>query len=527
MERDWRFRSAGCLLSIALAPLVIAAADSRAPVCINCHAKETEAYLKSAMGNSIAPPTPLGAGHVANENTGVELSITERDGRMIHSLTAGGRAAEYPIAYEIGAGKIGYTYVVRVGDYLFESPASWYRKHGWDFSPGYGSMASPDFDRLVDSSCLFCHSGNAAFAGSDGRRFSGAALAAVSCERCHGPSGDHVRSPSAKNIVNPAKLAARARDSICEQCHLEGEHRLLNPGKTWQDYRPGDELEQTAVTYLLTRNNHEVRAVEQVEQLALSKCARSSAGKLWCGTCHNPHREAADRARQIRSVCQSCHPSVSKAAHAGVTECVSCHMPRLSADDIPHAATTDHRILRVAAPLPNGDAVGAEVSAWQEPPAPFRSRDLGMAAVVIGGTRGIASMHDSGIKILESLPAEQRDHDPQVLSALVSSALQQRDLDQAKTLARQAAELQPDSGFASLSLAIVLENSGDDRGAERQLLHTIDLDPSLQAPWMNLAFLYKRLGRERDQMALLDRYLKWNPQSIWLRQLKSMSAGQH
>jgi Tfp pilus assembly protein PilF len=76
-------------------------------------------------------------------------------------------------------------------------------------------------------------------------------------------------------------------------------------------------------------------------------------------------------------------------------------------------------------------------------------------------------------------------------------------------------------------LAIVLQNSGDDAAAERQFRHTIDLDPSLQPAWVNLAFLYKRLGRDRDEMELLDRYLKWNPQSIWLRQLKAMLADRH
>jgi len=513
-------------LFAVLSPLLLAATDSRAPVCINCHAKETEAYLKSPMGNSIAPPTPLAGGHVIGQQ-GAELSIRESDGRMIHLLAANGFTAEHAVAYEIGAGKIGYTYVVRIGDYLFESPASWYRKHGWDFSPGYGNMASADFDRLIDSSCLFCHSGNARFAGSDGRRFSGVALAPVSCERCHGPSEDHVRTPSSKNIVNPAKLPRRARDSVCEQCHLEGETRLLNPGKNWPDYRPGEELEHIAVTYLLTRGDREVRAVEQVEQLALSKCARASAGKLWCGTCHNPHREVTDRAREIRAICQGCHPTLSKAAHASVTECVSCHMPRLSADDIPHTASTDHRILRSPAPLPNGDTVGAEVSAWQDPPARFRARDLAVATLVIGGTHGITSLHDNGTKLLEALPAEQRDRDPAVLSSLVSVGLQRREWEQAKAYAVRTAEIQPDSGLSSLSLAIVLQNSGDDAGAERQLLHTIDLDPSLQPAWVNLSFLYKQLGREHDRVELLNRYLKWNPQSIWLRQLKAMLTEQH
>lgn len=512
------------LFSLFIFSTLLAAADTRVPVCINCHAKETEAYLKSPMGNSLAPPTLLDAGHITGKKPGIDISISQRDGRMIHSLTSGGLTAEHPVAYQIGAGKIGYTYMVRIGDYFFESPASWYRQHGWDTSPGYANMSSPDFDRLIDSACLFCHAGNAKFLGVDGRRYSGpAALAPIGCDRCHGPADDHVRQPSAKNIVNPAKLSGRARASICEQCHLEGETRLLNPGKSWQDFHPGEELERTAATYLLSRNNQEVRAVEQAEQLALSKCVRSSAGKLWCGTCHDPHGQAADRTVQIRGICRGCHSNLSKASHAAVTECVSCHMPRLAADDIPHTASTDHRIVRRPTPLPKVDNAEAEIMAWQDPPAEFRARNLAVASLVVGGTHGIQPLHDHGVKLLEALPTEQKERDPAVLSSLVSSGLQHREFDLAKAYARKAVEIQPDSGFASLSLAIVLQNSGDDAGAERQFLHTIDLDPALQPAWINLAFLYDKLGKRKEKLALLDRYLAWNPQSIWFRQLKQMS----
>ena len=506
------------------AATLFAATDDRTPVCASCHPKETAAFLKSAMGNSLAPPTPIAGAHVNGKSPGTEMSITERDGRMIHSLSVNGLTAEHPVAYQIGAGKIGYTYAVHIGDYLFESPVSWYRAHGWDPSPGYANMSSVYFDRLIDSQCMFCHSGNAKFIGSDGRKISGDALKPIGCDRCHGPSEEHVRQPSAKNIVNPAKLSGRARNSVCEQCHLEGETRLLNPGKTWQDYHPGEELERTAAIYLLTRNHQEVRAVAQPEQLAMSQCVRASGGKLWCGTCHNPHRETADRKAEIRGICRSCHATLSKASHTGVIECTSCHMPRLNADDIPHTASTDHRILRRPAPLPEGATYGAELAAWQDPPAQFRARDLAVASLIVGGTHGISSLHDSGAKMLEALPKEEKRNDPGVLSSLVSIGLQQRDFDQAKDYARRCLEAQPDSGFASLSLAIVLQNSGDDAAAERQFLHTIDLDPSLQPAWVNLVFLYDKQGRRADKQALLDRYLRWNPQNIWFRQLKAMAS---
>jgi len=479
------------------------------------------------MGNSLGPPSNLGPAKITHGAAGIEITVSDRDGRMIHSLSANGLEAEYPIAYQVGAGKIGHTYIVRVGNYLYESPASWYRQHGWDVSPGYQLMRTVDFDRLVQSACIFCHADNGKFLGSDQRRFSGIELKAIGCDRCHGPAEEHVRQPSAKNIVNPAKLARRARESICEQCHLEGETRVLNPGKTWEDFRPGDDFERTAVTYLLSQNGHNVKAVGQVEQLAQSKCVRASGGKLWCGSCHDPHGQTSDRAREIRDVCTSCHSTLSKPAHAAVTECVSCHMPRLSPDDIPHAASTDHRILRRPAPLMNPNAGEPEISAWQDPPAELRNRDMAVAGMVIGATHGLAPIRDKAIKLLEDLPQDVKNNDPAVLSSLIAIAFQQREGEKAKALARRATEVQPDSAFASLNLALALENGGDNAAAERQYLHTIDLDPSLQGAWTNLVLMYDRTGRQADKAALLNRYLQWNPQSIWFRQLKALNTPEH
>src|SRR5437660_2598805 len=111
------------LLRVSLTVTALAAsALSAAPGdhCANCHPKATAAYLKCPMGHSIAPPSPLAGGHIKRQPSGIEISIADRDGHMIHSLSVNGLTAEYPIAYQIGAGKVGYTYLVRIRDYLFE-----------------------------------------------------------------------------------------------------------------------------------------------------------------------------------------------------------------------------------------------------------------------------------------------------------------------------------------------------------------------------------------------------------------------
>src|SRR5271154_1164551 len=111
MNRGRTVFRAGLTVWMAVLPRLFAQPE----ICGTCHPKETAAYLKSRMGNSIAPPTAVEGGRVSRMGSRTGISISEREGRMIHSLTENGRTAEYPIAYQIGAGKVGYTYIVRIG----------------------------------------------------------------------------------------------------------------------------------------------------------------------------------------------------------------------------------------------------------------------------------------------------------------------------------------------------------------------------------------------------------------------------
>lgn len=113
----------------------------------------------------------------------------------------------------------------------------------------------------------------------------------ISCDRCHGPAETHVRRPSSTNIVNPRKLSARARDSICEQCHLGGEARIENPGRRFADFQPGQELEEVFTVYV--NASPVFKVVSHAEQLAHSICAVRSGTKMWCGSCHDPHEKPA------------------------------------------------------------------------------------------------------------------------------------------------------------------------------------------------------------------------------------------
>ncbi|MGH9581862.1 MAG: cytochrome c3 family protein [Bryobacteraceae bacterium] len=509
----------GWMRLLILFSLLRFAMYAASPVCSVCHPQETARFLASRMGKSFGPPEPLPPGRVIYKPSGSVVIIQERNGRMVQRLSEHGLTAEYPIAYRIGSGARGRSFAVAVGNYLLEAPASWYRSHGWDASPGYESLPLVDFDRPVTSSCLFCHAGNAKFADADGRRLANVNVTSISCSRCHGPTANHIHHPSADNIVNPAHLSGAARDSICEQCHLEGTTRFLNPGKTLRDFHPGQPLENTLVTYMLRRSGQNRAAVNEEEELAESKCARASGGRLWCGTCHNPHGPPVkDRQHRIRQICMSCHPTLSKAAHQKPpAECVSCHMPSRGTSDIAHVAVVDHRIRRpnegAGVPYRGPDTVVA----WREPPAAFRQRDLGLAELRIGFDRHLPAMTSAGTMLLQTLPPRQQNNDPGVLSTLEAVYLGKMAPDKAVELGRWAVDTAPQSAIFAMNFGLALKRSGNLRESERQFLRAIDLDPSLTNAYAELAVLYDSEGRTSDAIKTIDRFLLWNPKNIQFR----------
>jgi hypothetical protein len=503
------------LLTLA-GSLFFQALAQTAPPCARCHPAETARYLESPMGRSLGPPTPRPAAVVNHTRSGSIINIEQRGAAMVHRLTERGLTAEYPIAYQIGAGKLAHSYAVEIDGYLFESPVTWFRSGGWDVSPGYARARAVDFDRPINETCLFCHAGAVGFSGADGRKLASPAIAAITCERCHGPSEDHIRHPSKSNIVNPARLEQRARDSVCEQCHLEGVARVLNPGKTWRDFQPGGNFEQTAAVYVFEQREPEFRPVSQIEQLASSRCALASGGKLWCGSCHQAHAAQTDRSREIRQVCTSCHAVLSVAEHPKqAVECVSCHMPQV-ATEYTHVAVTDHRILRRARTRANGSEASSQtLIAWVDPPPEFRQRDLTLADLAVGHRLGLPAVRLAGLKALPN------DADAALLAAACEALLDQGPPQRALEYCRRAAEQAPESADRAMSLGTALSRSGDFGEAERQLRNAIRLDPSLKHAYVELWALYDSRNQTRQMAETADRFLNWNPLNIMFRVLKA------
>ncbi|HEX4167823.1 MAG TPA: hypothetical protein VHZ55_20355 [Bryobacteraceae bacterium] len=375
-------------------------------------------------------------------------------------------------------------------------------------------MAEPDFTRPVTVECLLCHSGQPQPVANSINRYRAPVFAAtaISCERCHGPSTQHLRRPAPGSIVNPAKLPNAERDSVCEQCHLSGVVRILNPGKTFSDFAPGESLEQVYTVYRRalppgippTR----FKVISHPEQLAASMCARKSNGKLWCGTCHDPHEKPTRPVSYYRDRCLSCHAGQFPAKHpASNTNCVGCHMPRRKAFDGGHTVFTDHRIVRQPATEVDSIVPGEDLVAWREPLGGFAQRNLGLAYLTAGLSEKSPALIVRGYRMLTEIQA-QFPGDPAILGAFGTALLLGKQPCEAKIAFDQLVRTNPMNPANEENAGRAEALCGDVPAGVQHLERALDLDPLLLSAAGTLEELYRQQGDIAKQTALQERMRK-------------------
>ncbi len=343
--------------------------------CAGCHAGIAETYRRHPMGQSLfptadAPPLEHFDEKHWNpfEGHALKYSIDRRDRQLTHRerrLDATGKlVAEKAeaIHYAIGSGIRGRSYLIDRDGFLYESPISWYtQKQRWDLSPGY-HQRNRHFERPVLPDCLFCHCNQARPVAGTLNRYEPPLFRghAIGCERCHGPGELHMKQRERIDgvdvtIVNPRHLEPHLRDSVCEQCHLQGESRVVRLGREVFDYRPGLPLHLFSSVFVRLpefTDNH--KAISHPEQMRVSLCYQRSNGRLGCISCHDPHRLPTpdERTAFFRERCLSCHqvqgcslPEAQRLKQNPDDSCIACHMPRAESD-IVHVSQTDHRVRR-------------------------------------------------------------------------------------------------------------------------------------------------------------------------------------
>jgi hypothetical protein len=513
--------------------------------CARCHPSEVQGFLATPMGQSLGPPGRGPSGSFYHNISGTRFSVRSWPGHMTQRMERGGLASQYSIAYSVGSGAHAVSYLIEVGNHLFESPLSYYARSGWGISPGYENLKTPDFYRAVRPQCLFCHTGEALPIPGTLNAYRNPAFAAeaITCERCHGPTTEHLRNPVPGSIVNPERLAPRARDSVCEQCHLGGEVPVPNPGKQLSDFHAGENLEDVFTVYVYQSSRDPKRQsaltiISQSQQLALSQCARSSGDRLWCGTCHDPHALPKDPVAYFRARCLNCHGTALLTSHPKPNQnCFGCHMPRLPAGRGGHTIFTDHRIaiytpeelarLR-AASLVNGSTPASsedELVPWHNPPPQFAERNLGLAYARVGSQLELLPFTLRGYQLLVSA-GNDFPNDPVLLRAMgqiISGTKQEAD---AEALFDKALAVEPDSSLIYYDKAVAAEQAGDGKNAINYFEKTLQLDAWLVDPYQHLARLYAATGQLALAQQTYARFLKAFPESMETKRDVLRGSGQ-
>jgi predicted CXXCH cytochrome family protein len=504
--------------------------------CRRCHQAIYDNYQRTPMA--------LGSGEVTqqadipesgrrgftHEPSGITYRVSVQKGQASMSYQRDGDGqrpaldGERKLAYFIGSGLRGRTFLYQQDQLWFETPINWYaKKHIWDMAPAYEQTSVMPAPLPVDANCLHCHAGDVQTATGGARNHFPDApfrVPGVGCAACHGDPAGHLATSGlvrlgTASILNPDKLDPVRRDSICLQCHLEGDATVYLPGKSLASFKPGENLANFAL-YFVDENRAQQggRATSQYEALLRSACKRAAGDKLTCTTCHDPHNSPVpdQRVAYFRNKCLTCHTSAAIASqhHAEQQDCAVCHMPTRKTLDISHEQLTDHDIeiqrpqLRLVdrVVVPNLVPVGA-VNAGD--------RELGLAYAQLA-QHGDHRASNRAIELLQR--AERNGGDDNELHDQLGYLLQISDAVTAATREYEAALRQhPQDTTAAANLAVLYARQHRDADALRLLRQAFAEDPSQTAAALNLAFFDCRVGNQDDARAVIQKVLLFNPDS--------------
>jgi predicted CXXCH cytochrome family protein len=519
--------------------------DARDPdaVCASCHREIYERYRKTPMANASGPAAdgfiPADFTHNASQ---VHYRVEDEGGHVWLSYERDSASPDkslkgrQELRYFIGSGKRGRTYLFEQQEYWFEAPINWYgKKQIWDMAPNYLSAREMPLTLPVDPGCLHCHASNVARSLPQARNLYAAApfeQGGITCASCHGDATAHLASSGKLHLMNIDALDAARRDSVCLNCHLEGQAAVVRNGKDMADFAPGENLSDFALFFVYkTEQGSGGRATSQWEALLRSQCKKQSGDRLTCTTCHDPHGSPApdEKVAFYRQKCLQCHNTAGFAQnhHPENLDCTSCHMARPASNDIAHEQVTDHwirkRVSNQRMPLDtSGDLETVGGLAADD-------RDLGLAYAQMAA-RGNQAAGARALALLKQ--AEQADKDARSdheLHAQLGFLEQMNGQSGAATEEYQMAiESDPNSSLAVGDLALLEAGNHQYSAASRLWASVFAHDPSQLGAGMNLAIVQCGLGDQVDATSTLDRLLKFAPDDQKARDLdREIRSGTH
>ena len=544
--------------------------------CSQCHADVYQRFSQTSMGRSMSPVTPAvldkTPSSYTNEKLNRRFEVYSKEANLYQSESGIGSDGKESfktgsqVEWIIGAGVNGFGAILRKDNFLFQAPLSFYAKpKSWGPSPGY-EFTDLGFNRPITPGCIFCHSGRPnPVAGSVGQ-FESTPFSelAIGCEKCHGPGVAHVQAmhdlnaPAGKKstqsaafdskIVNPARLTPYLANNICMACHQTGDVRVLKPGKTYKDVRPGHLLDETLSILIVPPTRESPPSADHVEHyysITLSKCYRASQGKLSCITCHDPHVEPSseEAPAYFAGKCLSCHtnqscklPVATRMQQQQANNCIGCHMPKRDIQVISHSSATNHRIVaRADEPFPDitfnqttaslpdlirlnpAHAPGAE---QVEAPLPLLTLLQAYGELAANKPEYVAPY----LKVLGQLEKTQPD-DPLVQSALGRKDLKSGDYQSAASHLRRALENHPPVATTYADLADALTHLGQKEEALPLIEKAIELNPFDPTTRKTLVVQLIQAKQYAKAHEALQHYLEIFPQDDFMRQMLARAEG--
>src|SRR5579884_116498 len=272
--------------------------------CASCHAAVYTRWSKTRMANVVTDPR-------SNPNV-VIPDFSKPDPLLTFKLD--------DVALVYGT-KWKQRYFKKSGDDYYPLPAQWDVTHriwrAYFVQPNADWWAkfypADNMQRPTGPLCDGCHSVNYDIQTKKVTEWN------VGCERCHGPGSEHVRRPTAANIVNPAKLDFVHANDTCIQCHSQGQplHNPINgkyydwpvgfnQGANLSDFWQLEEntLGQTSFTHFPDGTAHKNRM--QGNDFVQSLMYRRG---VTCFSCHDVHGTPnnADLVKPAAQLCLTCH----------------------------------------------------------------------------------------------------------------------------------------------------------------------------------------------------------------------------
>ena len=350
--------------SIGMLLLLAAAAPAYvgAKACLACHGDIHARWDASRHSKMVREATPEGVrgDFSVKEVTlrGEPYRLEAKDGKFfITESRILGRKSRHRVLYTLGNRRIQH-YLTRLDDgSIVVLPPSWdVLRREWFHNM---EIVGPEPEggiavQVWNLNCFGCH------VSQEEKNFDVETLTydtdwvdfGTSCERCHGPGGDHVAlytNPRAgadagdSAIVVQTRLDPARNTAICGQCHSLRDAISLDftAGASYYDFflpqlEYGLPQDHDPAWYV---DGSTRRFSNDTLGLWLSRCYLE--GGVTCVDCHNdPHDTEIEKTAAIRAdssaICTRCHEAVARdipahtrheATSAG-SSCVECHMPR-------------------------------------------------------------------------------------------------------------------------------------------------------------------------------------------------------